>query len=345
MTPFLSAREGVFALVDFPELGSPLRFVQPDAILEAHTPDEVVPLLREVERVVGEGQWAVGFLAYEAAAAFFLPVVSVRDDFPLAWFAFFTNPTPFVYPPLDVATPLPTLTPLLTGERYREDLARIAGWIAAGETYQVNYTLEACPEGDFDPFHLFLRLQCAHRFPRAMWIETLAWRIASLSPETFLVRRGDRLLTAPIKGTRPRGGTPEEDLELGRLLETSEKERAEHVMIVDMARHDLGKIAGVGSVRVDGLMERRLFSTVQHLESRVEGCLRAGIGLVEIMAAMFPAASITGAPKWRTMEIIRELERRPRGVYTGCMGVVRPGGSFWFNVAIRTLVWRGEGRL
>ncbi|MBF0296825.1 MAG: bifunctional anthranilate synthase component I family protein/class IV aminotransferase [Magnetococcales bacterium] len=345
MTPFPNVREGVCLLVDFPELGSPLVFTQPHAILEARTSDEVVPLLREVERAVGEGAWVGGFLAYEAAAAFGLPVLAPADDFPLAWFAFFTNTKPFVYPSLDVTSPLPTLMPLLTRERYRSDLARIAERIAAGDTYQVNYTLEARAEGDFDPLRLFLRLQCAHRFPRAMWIETPAWRIASLSPETFLVRQGDRLMTAPIKGTRPRGGTPEEDLALGRLLEGSEKERAEHVMIVDMARHDLGKIGRIGSVRAGALMERRLFSTVQHLESRVEGRLSSGIGLSEIMAAMFPAASITGAPKWRTMEIIRDLERRPRGVYTGCMGILQPGGSFWFNVAIRTLVWRGEGRL
>lgn len=350
-------QSGVCLLVDFPPLGGPLFFLHPVKLLIAHQVDQVRQVLEDAEAASLAGHWVGGFLTYEAAAAFGLPVFSLAttqpspdlpvcpalttQPSPLAWFAIFPPPHKIVYPPPDcfpelaIAPPVPTILV----ERYQRDLSIIAAKIAAGESYQVNYTLDARLTSSTEPAQLFLQLQSAHRFPQAMWLHDGMNSVASLSPERFLERHGKTLLTAPIKGTRPRGREPASDQALGTALEASEKDQAEHVMIVDMARNDLGRICQNGSVTVAPLMTRRAFSTVFHLESCVHGRLQPGVGLAGIMEAMFPAASITGAPKQRTMEIIRELEQRPRGIYTGCMGVIQPGGDFFFNVAIRTLVW------
>ncbi|MEO5346614.1 MAG: chorismate-binding protein [Magnetococcus sp. YQC-9] len=328
-------------LIDFPELTTPLLFTRPDTLLIARTPDTVRPILRQVEAATRSGCWVAGLLSYEAAAGFDLPVFSrsaAPDGPPLAWFAVYTTPPqPVCYPP---STPLPPvrITPCIDQTRFRQDLAAIAIWIAAGETYQVNHTLEARLEGETDLAELFLGLQAAHRFPKAMWIQADGWSVASFSPELFLERRGQLLVTAPIKGTRPRSQDPKVDLERLEALKQSEKDQAEHVMIVDMARNDLGQVCETGSVRVEHLAMPRSFSTVHHLETRVHGQLRPDVDLEKILAALFPAASITGAPKRATMERIVQREDRARGVYTGAMGVLQPNGDLWLNVAIRTVV-------
>ncbi|MBF0342520.1 MAG: anthranilate synthase component I family protein, partial [Magnetococcales bacterium] len=339
-------REGICLVVDFPELGTPLLFRNPARLLEARRPEQVLPVIREAEAAARAGLWVGGFLAYEAAAAFDLPVCAppAGTDPPLAWFALFAAPPVAALYPAS-PSPAPFLTPPLPGisrERFEDDLAVIAERIRAGESYQVNYTLEARLPEVADPAELFLLLQQRHRFPRAMWIQGEGWCVASFSPEGFLERRGATLVTAPIKGTRPRSGEPSRDRRLARELELSEKDQAEHIMIVDMARNDLGRICCPGSVGVESLAARRSFSTVHHLETRVTGKLRPGVDLAEILAAMFPPASITGAPKRRTMEIIRALEQRPRGVYTGVMGLLTPDDTCWLNVAIRTVVQSGQ---
>ncbi|MEO5331183.1 MAG: bifunctional anthranilate synthase component I family protein/class IV aminotransferase [Magnetococcus sp. YQC-5] len=336
-------RDGVVLLVDFPELGGPLLFSHPREQWVACHITEIPELLHTVETAALAGHWVAGFLTYEAAGAFGLPVFAPRIDpstLPLAWFALFPPPQTGVYPALDpfATRPFDPPTPTLSCEHYRQNVLTIAQKIACGETYQVNYTVESHLTPPMDPALLFLQLQMAHRFPRAVWIHHPNWEVASWSPETFLERWGTTVITAPIKGTRPRGTHPSRDIELACALESSTKDRAEHVMIVDMARNDLGKICQTGSVTVAPLMARRSFSTLHHLESRVQGCLNPKVGLAHIMEALFPAASITGAPKHRTMEIIRELEGRIRGIYTGSMGVIQPGGNCLFNVAIRTMV-------
>ncbi|MBF0428805.1 MAG: bifunctional anthranilate synthase component I family protein/class IV aminotransferase, partial [Magnetococcales bacterium] len=333
--------DGVTLLVDFPELGAPLFFSHPRQCFIAKRPEEVSSVLQAAETAALAGYWVGGLLTYEASAAFGLPVFSPQSvHSPLAWFAVFDAPQPICYPALALHTEPPT--PTLSRNRYCRDLLTIAERIQAGESYQVNYTLPMTLCESVDPAVLFLHLQRLHRFPRAMWVHDAEMAIASLSPETFLQRHNDSLLTAPIKGTRPRGKNSLEDILLGEALENSAKDRAEHIMIVDMARNDLGKICQTGSVTVESLLARRSFSTVHHLESCVQGRLMPEVNLTRIMEAMFPAASITGAPKQRTMEIIRDLEERNRGVYTGAMGVMRPGGDFYFNVAIRTVVWSAK---
>lgn len=326
-------------------MGAPLYLRTPLRIHSTHDPKRVAALLRLVEEEAKAGYWVGGFLAFEAAAAFSLPVCS-KTTSPLAWFAVFSSIESVCYGSVRYKWPLPVwkLYPDIDQESYRQHIQTILSHIRAGDTYQVNHTLFAhlkpLPlQRDVDPAELFLRLQPAHRFPYAAFLRFEGGMAASFSPELFLKRQGDSLTTAPIKGTRPRSDRFEEDILQGLALRQSVKDRAEHVMIVDMARNDLGRVCRVGSVKVDHLFEHRVFSTVHHLETRVRGQQRSGMKLDQLMAALFPAASITGAPKYRTMEIIQQQEARARGLYTGSIGVVRPGGDFIFNVAIRTVTW------
>ncbi|MBF0109493.1 MAG: bifunctional anthranilate synthase component I family protein/class IV aminotransferase [Magnetococcales bacterium] len=318
----------------------------PDTQWEAHTPGEVVTVLNQAEAAARSGMWVAGFLAYEAAGAFGLPVLPPQPDHPLVWMASFSRVHRGLLP--DPSSRLMASRGQIDHfdidfPRYRQDLQAILEAIGRGETYQVNHTLTATI-APCDPGELFLRLQGLHRFPFGAWLNFGTGRVASFSPELFLAATHGRIITAPIKGTRPRSNDVLQDQQAARSLEHSIKDRAEHVMIVDMARNDLGRICMTGSVRPGPICERRSFSTIHHLETRIEGQLRPGIGLAAIMEALFPAASITGAPKKRTMDIIRQREQRPRGIYTGSLGILAPGGDRWnFNVAIRSVVWLGNG--
>ncbi|MBY0396444.1 MAG: anthranilate synthase component I family protein, partial [Thermoleophilia bacterium] len=172
----------------------------------------------------------------------------------------------------------------------------------------------------------------------------LAWEdraVVSASPEWFYQTRGDRIVTRPIKGTRPRGATPDEDARLAAELAASPKDRAELTMIVDLERNDLGRVSRYGTVTVTEALTVESFAQVHHLVATVEGRLRPGVGPVDVVRAVFPGGSITGAPKIRAMEIIDELEPNRRGVYTGAIGYFGRGGISAFNIAIRTMVVEG----
>jgi para-aminobenzoate synthetase/4-amino-4-deoxychorismate lyase len=214
--------------------------------------------------------------------------------------------------------------------------------IRNGDTYQVNYTYRMRARLQSDPFTLFLRLAAAQLPPFGAYVDTGDWVICSASPELFFHRTGDRVESRPMKGTAARGLWFEQDLEHANRLLESDKERSENVMIVDMVRNDLGRVARPGSVRVVNLFDVERYPTVLQLTSTVAA--ETDAGLVDLMRGLFPAASITGAPKARTMEIIAGVECSPRRIYTGTIGFVEPGGRSQFNVAIRTvLVNRATG--
>jgi para-aminobenzoate synthetase component I len=226
-------------------------------------------------------------------------------------------------------------------EQYLAAVARAREWIAAGDIYQVNLShrlrLELPAGAGLWP--VYLRLRQVSPAPHAAYLNLGGREIASASPETFLDCAPGRVLTRPIKGTRPRGARPAADLALRRELAASPKERAELVMITDLERNDLGRIAKVGSVRVAALCEVESFAQVHHLVSVVTAEPRAGAGVFEILDACFPGGSITGAPKRRAMEIIRALEPVPRGLFTGAIGWTDGGRRGVFSIAIRT-AWR-----
>jgi para-aminobenzoate synthetase/4-amino-4-deoxychorismate lyase len=225
--------------------------------------------------------------------------------------------------------------PTLTRSEYERALCAIHEAIAAGEVYQVNFSfrLRAPFSGDLLP--LFWQLYERQPVPYAAYIDTGAHAIASLSPELFFALDGECITTRPMKGTAPRGLTRADDLQQAQRLTCCPKNRAENLMIVDMARNDLGRIARIGSVRVPRLFEAERYATLWQMTSTVVACTDAP--LPEIFRALFPAASITGAPKIRATHVIHALERVPRGVYTGAIGVVLPDRRAQFNVAIRTL--------
>ncbi len=300
---------------------------------------EVMPLLEWVEnQVAADGVWAMGFVTYEAAPAMD-PALAVRPSgsLPLAWFGIYESAEPVALAALapDEIKPALAWEPGASLPAYREAIRKIKNYIQAGETYQVNYTLRLRAGFPQRPWPFFRQMLAAQEARYGAYIETRDWAIASASPELFFEGDGGRLVSRPMKGTRPRGLCFEDDEAQAGQLRSSAKERAENVMIVDMVRNDLGRVARPGSVRVGSLFEVERYRTLWQMTSQVE--CQTDHGLPEIFRALFPAASITGAPKPRTMRIISELEMDPRGVYTGAIGFVAPGGRAQFAVAIRTL--------
>ncbi len=314
-----------------------LRFRHPVTTLAARHIDEVLPVLERVEEAVADGAWAAGFIAYEAAPAFDAALVAhAPGPLPLAWWGLFDPPQEVAEPELAGAPPEVDWHPAIADRNYRKAIARIRARIAAGDTYQVNYTFPLEARWHGDPEALFATLCRAQQARYCAYLDIGRFVVSSASPELFFELDGDRIVTRPMKGTARRGRYPEEDREHALGLRRSTKERAENVMIVDMMRNDLGKIAHPGSVSVDELFAVETYPTLHQLTSTVSA--RSDASLTGILRALFPCASITGAPKVSTTGIIRELETGPRGVYTGAVGFVAPGRRARFNVAIRTAV-------
>ncbi len=215
-------------------------------------------------------------------------------------------------------------------------------WIAAGDIFQVNLSQRFSARGNPVPLDLYLRLKALSPAPFAAFLKWDDLAVVSASPEWFYQTRGDQIITRPIKGTRPRGATPIEDAALRAELADSGKDRAELTMIVDLERNDLGRVCRYGSIRVNDPHAIESFAQVHHLVATVEGRLRPESGPIDIVRALFPGGSITGASKIRAMQIIDALEPNRRSLYTGAIGYFSRGGSSAFNIAIRTLLVEGD---
>jgi para-aminobenzoate synthetase/4-amino-4-deoxychorismate lyase len=316
-----------------------LAFESPLAVLEARDAGSVLSLLREADGALAAGRFVAGFLAYEAAAAFSLATRAPDPAGPpLVWLGVFGAPRE-VERPRTTAGPLPgaSFEPALDAAGHSARLASVQRRIAAGDTYQVNLTFPMRAALAEEPFALFARLVAAQRPRHAAFVDAGRFAVASASPELFFARDASGLVrTRPMKGTAARGPTPELDEAADVALRGSEKQRAENLMIVDMLRNDLGRIAELGSVEVASLFEVERYPTLLQMTSEVRARSRAPFS--ELLAALFPCASVTGAPKRRTMEIIAGVEAAPRGVYTGACGWAGPDGAAAWNVAIRTVV-------
>ena len=340
-------------------------FTAPRELLIATQPSEVRTVLAAVQAAAEQGAWCVGALSYEAASAFDPAFRTHPADGPLAWFAVYDAPQPWSADSADT-TNAPTLHWHTLPERATFDaaLSHIHQSIAAGEFYQVNYTAQTEAHVENADSHtssaLFAALQRAQPGGYAalldMGIGKDARQVLSVSPELFFDwcsnpksgESGD-ILTRPMKGTAPRGATPEQDAAQSAALRASPKERAENVMIVDLLRNDLSRIAQPHSVQVPRLFHTEALPAVWQMTSDVQARTRPGTQLAEVFAALFPCGSITGAPKVRAMQAIAQLESSPRGIYCGALGVVRPDAQAGagairatFNVPIRTLVLQGE---
>lgn len=322
--------------------------------LRARRTSEVAAVLTEAEAAARRGNYVAGFVAYEAAPAFDpafrLPAPGSDGEapsLPLAWFELFA-----------AAEPAPPLPPVAAPDGGR------AGWeceidadahlaavraiqkaAADGDAYLVNYTtrLRRRWEDDEDPFELYRRLVAGYGGGYHAFIETEEWAVACGSPELFFELSAESLTSRPIKGTASRGRSAAEDLGRARELRASTKERAENVMVVDLLRNDLGRIARPGSVAVPSLGLLEQHPSLWQLTSTVTATPAADLGLADVFAALFPCASVTGAPKVSAMSLIADLERSPRGVYCGAVGLLAPavrGGlpAARFAVAIRTAV-------
>ncbi|MCW3055755.1 MAG: para-aminobenzoate synthase, subunit [Chthonomonadales bacterium] len=327
---------------DFSGDGSlePLVLTQPVRIVTAHGREEVLPALQAVQTAVNDqGLYAAGFVSYEAAPAFDAAMqVLPASPLPLVWFGLFTAPAPpLPHPPLAPFT-LGPWEANLSEAQFTQDIAQIRAAIGEGEFYQVNHTLRLRAPFTGDDFAWYRRLQAAQQAGYSAYLDLGRYRILSVSPELFFQRTGDRIVTRPMKGTMPRGRWEAEDAQHAKALIASEKERAENLMIVDLLRNDLGRIAETGSVQVEKLFAVERYPTVLQMTSTVAATLTPETTLPDLFTALFPCGSVTGAPKIRAMHRIAALESAPRQVYCGAIGYLVPNGPTVFNVAIRTVL-------
>lgn len=343
----MSFSPGPFVLLDDARPGGAVArlYRDPVEIVTADRVDDVAPALERVRAAVAAGRHAAGFLSYEAGAAF-VPGAPVVAGGRLLWFGLFDGFEEVA----DVAARLPdpadawagSAQPAIDRAAYDAQLARVLDLISAGDIYQANLTFAADVPVLGDPLALYARLRQAAGAGYGALIDTGDTHLLSLSPELFFALEGGRLTARPMKGTARRDPDPATDRALGAELATDEKQRAENLMIVDLMRNDLSRVAAPGSVETPALFALETYPTIHQLTSTVTATLADGLDAVDVLTALFPCGSITGAPKRRAMEVIAEVEQRARGVYTGAIGRFDPpsdsrGGSAMFNVAIRTL--------
>jgi para-aminobenzoate synthetase / 4-amino-4-deoxychorismate lyase len=311
-----------------------LAFRNPITILTAHTHDQILPLLETLQREIDRHSlYAAGFLSYEASPAFDSKFPAKSTDFPLAWFGLYPKPESVTLPKSFQAPSL-NWSPNITQSEYKEAFDRIKKFIHQGDTYQVNYSFRLTAPFHQSAYPYFIQL--ARNAQYGAFIETPDWAICSASPELFFRQKGDEIQCRPMKGTVPRGLSSENDRHLAQWLKNSAKNQAENIMIVDMIRNDLGRIAQLGTVQVTSLFDLEQYPTLWQMTSTVQ--CQSSAPIPQIFQAIYPCASITGAPKLRTMQIIDQLETTPRKIYTGTIGFITPHKTSQFNVAIRTVL-------
>lgn len=333
-------------------------FSHPLAVLTARQLPEVAGVLQQVQTFSRAGHWCVGGLTYEAAGAFDAALVTHpgSPDWPLARFAVYDRVQPWPQPiltstPQQIATQTSShAAPAWDGQLnrtypdYAERVNRVIAAMAGGECYQINLTemLQSLSVA-MDTAEIaawFARLRRAQPGGYQAWLDWGDQQVLSLSPELFFDWRDGQLTCQPMKGTASRHAEPLTDSQACQQLKDSPKERAENVMIVDLLRNDMGRIARPGTVRVSKLFEVQALPTVWQMTSTITATTLPEVGLPELFAALFPCGSVTGAPKARAMHWIEQLEQAARGLYCGAVGVVRPGGAATFNVPIRTVTLR-----
>ncbi len=335
-----------FVVIDNARGGSATLLSEPSGFVAAREPGEVQDALERLRHL--GGRHAAGFLSYEAGYALdpkLAPLArpAEADGVPLIWFGLFDR-----VERVDVADLLPDPVgawgsrprPLIGREDYAAALAELHEHILDGDIYQANFTFQAEVKFAGHPLALYAALRARAKAGYGALVFTGTHWILSLSPELFFTLDQGELKARPMKGTATRGASPDEDRAAVEELASDPKQRAENLMIVDLLRNDLSRVARPGSVEVPRLFSVETYPTVHQMVSTVTASLEPGGDAVEVIRALFPCGSITGAPKLRAMEIIDQLEQGPRGVYCGSVGRIRPNGDAAFNVAIRTLTIR-----
>ncbi|MCR9058226.1 MAG: aminodeoxychorismate synthase component I [Rhodobacteraceae bacterium] len=347
-------KSGSVLLLDLLKQRSAMHFFDPVEIVTCSALEDVTDCLARLEAVQAEGKFAAGYMAYELGFAF---EEKLKRRFrhtgdPLLWFGVYENVRELG---LDEAREMLETAaegkdafvqrPDFDMDRsgYGKAFEQVRSHLAKGDIYQVNLTMRARFAHEGTPESLFLDLMRRQPVEFAAFVRTGDRTVLSLSPELFLEREGTCLRTRPMKGTAPRGRFASEDVRIARELASDPKQRSENTMIVDLMRNDLSRIADTGTVRVTKLCDVERYPSLHQMTSTVEARVPESVGFSSVIKHLFPCGSITGAPKLSAMQIAHNLESGPRGVYTGSIGCLAPGGDFRLNVAIRTLVLRDDG--
>jgi len=345
---------GSVLLLDLLKQRSALLFRAPADIVTCTRLEEVPGALARLEAAQAEGRYAAGYLAYELGFAFEKKLAARFRETgePLLWFGLYDKAERLeigeartLLAGAGVSAEASVAKPVFDMDRatYGAAFARVREHLAKGDIYQVNLTMRAHLQHRGAPERMFLDLLRRQPVEFAAFLRLQDRAVLSLSPELFLEREGSLLRTRPMKGTAPRGRYVSEDNRIALDLAEDPKQRSENTMIVDLMRNDLSRIAETGSVRVTKLCEVERYQSVHQMTSTVEADVPDTVGFAGIVENLFPCGSITGAPKLSAMQIAHDLESGPRGVYTGSIGYLAPGGDFRLNVAIRTLVLRADG--
>lgn len=330
-----------------------LCFTAPRGVIVANDVREVPGAFADIADALRRGHHVAGYISYELGYALeprLAPLLRRKTGLPLLWFGTFPAPTTFAGPAIDALLAEMTRGRAYAGrlalgwdfEAYAKRFAAVKDLIAAGDIYQANLTFRARFSFAGDPMALYRRLRHHSKAGHGAFIDDGVRKVLSFSPELFFAIEPDgRIVTRPMKGTAARGADAKADALAREALATSVKDRAENLMIVDLLRNDLGRIAEIGTVNVDELFKVETYPTLHQLVSTVSATPRSGVTVDAILNALFPCGSVTGAPKIRAMEVIRALEDGPRGVYCGSVGYFTPDGTARFNVAIRTATIEG----
>jgi len=328
-------------VIDFRALGERYTFTQPIKELKTRDLAEVADLLAQVESYQEQGYYVVGYVSYEAAPAFEKKLAVHKLPLLGEYLLYFTvhdrvetSPIPLTYEEVDLPSNWQEVT---SAADYEKAISQIHHHLRQGDTYQVNYTVQLKQDLSANPFAIYNRMVVEQEAGYNAYVEHDEMAVISMSPELFFEQNDRELTTRPMKGTTKRGLHDAEDLKEAAWLEQDPKNRSENMMIVDLLRNDMNRISEVGSEHVERLCQVEQYSTVWQMTSTIKSQLRPDVDLVEIFRSLFPCGSITGAPKIATMEIIKNLEPQPRGVYCGTIGLLLPNGRRIFNVAIRTI--------
>ncbi len=343
MAPCMSLAAPFVLLDDARPGGAPARLYRdPVAIIEAHSVDQLAPALTSVREGIAAGHHAAGFIAYEGGAALEPHVGTLpAPATPLLWFGLFAAVEELCAPHTILPAPdgawIGALEPAISRDEYDAALRQVLDLITAGDIYQANLTFRARVPFAGDPLALYAAVRTRAAAGWGAIVATGDHLLLSFSPELFFRLEGDTLTCRPMKGTARRDPDPSRDDDIADALASDEKQRAENLMIVDLMRNDLSRVAAAGSVKVPALFAVERYPTVHQMTSTVTARLAPGRDAIDVLSALFPCGSITGAPKVRAMQVLREIEHAPRGIYTGSIGAIDSGGDAQFNVAIRTL--------
>jgi para-aminobenzoate synthetase/4-amino-4-deoxychorismate lyase len=323
-------------------------FQDPAAVIQCASSRMVKSSIEQIEEAARKGMYAAGFIGYEAGTAWTPKCPdAISTGFPLLWFGLYEKvacfESPLVLPASDHTYDPVDHSLDVSRQEYQECVRKILQLIRDGQTYQVNYTARTRFRWRHGAWQLYLRLRRSQPVPYGAFINCGGYSIVSLSPELFLMKCGNVLQTRPMKGTAPRGIDRNSDEQNREWLGSDDKNMAENRMIVDLMRNDLGRLAEIGKVQVKEPFRVEQYSSLFQMTSGVKCTMREGVSLVELLKATFPPGSITGAPKISTMQIISDLEKSPRKIYTGAIGSIDPEEDLVMNVAIRTIISTTSG--